>query len=62
MIKFFTITSLIAISFIQGNAASSNLNNFKNPVEEPNMPDNKGRESEIAGTKAPWVKNSGQWE
>ncbi len=30
-------------------------------MEGGDILDNKGRESEIAGTKAPWVKNSGQW-
>lgn len=62
MIRFLSITCLISLSFLQAAADFSNLNNFKNPAEERNMPDTKGRESDIAGTKVPWVKNSGQWD
>ncbi len=61
MIRFFLIICLITLSFFQGLAAFSNLSNFEKPMEESDLPDNKGRESEIAGTKVSWVKNSGQW-
>jgi gliding motility-associated-like protein len=61
MIRFFLIACLIPLSFLQGNVAYSNLNNFKTPMEGRDILDNKDRESEIAGTKVPWVKNSGQW-
>ncbi len=61
MIRFFLIICLIPFSFLQEIAASSNLNNSTNPMEERNMLDDKDRASEIAGTKVPWVKNSGQW-
>ena len=61
MIRLFLIASVISLFFIQGNAASNNFNKFNNANKERKIPDNKGPESEIAGTKAPWVKNSGQW-
>ncbi len=61
MIRFFLLTCLIPISILQGNIAYSNSNNSNNPTEGDAILGNKDRESEIASTKVPWVKNSGQW-
>jgi len=54
MIRFFLFT-IMSLPFLQGLAGLSTDPKIKSPTE-------RHQASGMAGTKAPWVKNAGQWD
>ena len=62
MVRFFLVTCFISFAFLQSTASLPTGSNMKSSTGKSDTPDDKRQESEIAGTKAPWVKNSGQWD
>ena len=62
MIRSFLYIGLVSLVFFQGITSLSAWPNINLPTDPEDTSKEACWESEIAGTKAPWVKNTGQWK